>query len=182
MRQARAQASSNMLRVAALPARELERLLVRGETPDPDALAGWEFRGANNPAWARLAGIKKFMKGFYKDVDGRLWGYNMPVKQTRLSMPWELKHPEKPNRFGFYRVEAVDPESRDNAYLHALLLDYGRGGNGLNPAGVLRDYLVRVERGSDDLLLGKAYVAVGPLRVPTSFFVLERQSPSEFRR
>jgi len=30
---------------------------------------------------------------------------------------------------------------------------------------------------SDDLLLGKAYFALGPLRLPVSYFVLERRRP-----
>jgi hypothetical protein len=56
-----------------------------------------------------------------------------------------------------------------------VLLDYGRGGNKpLDPTAGLRDYLVRVDPGNDDLFLGKAYYAVGPLRVPSNFFLLER--------
>jgi hypothetical protein len=172
-------AASPYLRLAALPARELERLLLRGDTPDPERLAGWEFRGLNTPRWARLAGIRKFIKGFDKDAGGQLFGYNLPVRQNRLDEPWEVK---KPERFGFYRVDPVDATRRDNAYLHALLLDYGRGGNRpLDPVRGLRDYLVRVERGSDDLLLGKAFYALGPLRVPASLFVLERLRPANPR-
>jgi hypothetical protein len=58
-----------------------------------------------------------------------------------------------------------------------VLLDYGRGGNPpLDPTRALRDYLVRVDRGSDLLLIGKAYLALGPLRVPVAFFVMERAS------
>jgi hypothetical protein len=183
MRQLREGASKEMLRVAGLGRRGLEEIMVRGDTPDPAKLAGWEFRGTNTPAWAKLAGIKKFMKGFFFDDSKQLWGYNMPIRQTALSQPWILQKPEQPKRFGFYQVNEVDAESRDNAYLHALLLDYGKGGNkAYDPTGTLRDYLVRVERGSDDLLLGKAYVAVGPARVPVSYFVLERQSATEFRR
>ena len=72
----------------------------------------------------------------------------------------------------------VDPEARDNAYLHALLIDYGQGGNPLyDPSRYLRDYLVRCVPGSDDLLLGKAYMAIGPWRMPASFFMLERHRP-----
>ena len=53
--------------------RELERAFVRGATPDLDALVGWEFRGINHPATlpvAQVAGIKKFVKGFFRDEDG----------------------------------------------------------------------------------------------------------------
>jgi hypothetical protein len=164
--------------------RELEEVMVRGQTPDPRGLAGWEFRGMNTPFWARLAGIKKFVKGFYENDAGQVYGYNEPVVQNGLDEPWIAKPSDAaPKRFGFFRVDRVDPAPRDNAYLHALLLDYGRGGNGrFDPTAVLRDYLVRVERGSDDLLLGKAYLALGPARVATSYFVLERHRPTDFRR
>jgi hypothetical protein len=133
--------------------------LLRGKTPDFDALAGWEFRGTNLPAWASLVGIKHFIKGFYKDAAGAVWGYNRaPVQGSK--------------RYGFYRVDRVDSTSRDNAYLHALLLDNGRGDNArVDPSRGLRDYLVQLD---DDTFLGKAYYALGPLRVAASFFTLER--------
>ena len=73
----------------------------------------------------------------------------------------------------------VDPTAPDNRYLHALLLDYGQGKNPrLDASAGLRDYLVQVDAGDPDLLLGKAYYALGPVRVPTaSFFILERHQP-----
>lgn len=38
--------------------------------------------------------------------------------------------------------------------------------------------MVQVDPANPDLLLGKAYYAVGPLRLPTrSFFILERHQP-----
>jgi hypothetical protein len=154
---------------------ELEKVMLRGETPDLDSLAGWEFRGMNHPAWARALGIQKFIKGFFRK-GGEVHGYNCPVVQDGVERPWIAKpDDDAPKRFGFYRVAPVDPTARDNAYLHAVLLDYGRGGNRrLDPTRGLRDYLVRVDPGNDDLFLGKAYYAVGPLRVATSFFFLER--------
>jgi hypothetical protein len=196
-------ASNDYLRLGSLSNRELEKIMLRGDTPDADALAGWEFRGMNTPAWASIAGIKKFIKGFYRTTDETFFGYNIPTVQNALSEPWlprpagriarltQLLRPsaagratEEPKRFGFYSVTEVDPTSRDNAYLHALLLDYGRGGNAVyDPTVGLRDYVVRVERGSDELLLGKAYYAAGPARVNlTSYFVLERNKPTDFRR
>jgi hypothetical protein len=163
----------------AMSMRELEVVFQRGVTPDLERLAGWEFRGTNTPRWARLAGIKKFMKGMYRDDRGEVRGYNCPVVQNRLEEPWIARPDDAaPKRFGFYRVIPVDPTSRDNAYLHSVLLDYGTGGNHrLDPTQGLRDYLVQVEAGNDDLYLGKAYYALGPLRLATSFFVLERHRP-----
>jgi len=160
---------------------ELELAFVRGETPDLDQLVGWEFRGINHPTWARLAGIKKFVKGFFRDEQGRddaarVMGYNCPVVQNVLDGRWHTKPSDTaPKRFGFYEVAPVDPTARDNEYLHAVLLDYGKGGNKpWDPTAGLRDYLVQVDRSNPDLYLGKAYYALGPLRVHSNFFILER--------
>ena len=130
-------AGARVLALEAMSMRELEIVFQRGATPDLDRLAGWEFRGTNTPGWARLAGIKKFIKGFYRDGD-EVYGYNCPVVQSSLDEPWIAKPDDAaPKRFGFYKVDAD----------------------------------------SDDVYLGKAYDAVGPLRVATSFFVLERHRP-----
>lgn len=162
-----------------------ETQFVRGATPSLDSLAGWEWRGLNTPPWFRLLGIKKFIKGFYRDEAGAVWGYNCPVEQNRERDPWIARPADHaPKRFGFYSVTPVDAAARDNRYLHALLLDYGNGDNPrLDPSAGLRDYLVQPDPANPDRLLGKAYYAVGPLRVPTaSFFILERHRRSDFRR
>ena len=126
----------------------------------------------------------KFVKGFFRAGTGETFGYNIPALQNGPHGPWLLQPtPEEPKRFGFYLVQPVDAASRENAHLHAILLDYSRGGNFvLDPAGRLRDYLVRVHPGSDDLLLGKAFLAVGPLRIQSNFFLLERHRPSDYVR
>lgn len=156
---------------------ELDRAFLRGATPDVDSLVGWEFRGINHPGWARVAGIKKFVKGFYRDGEtGKVMGYNCPVVQNVLDGRWHTKPSDSaPKRFGFYEVMPVDATARDNAYLHALLLDYGRGGNKpWDPTRGIRDYLVQVDPANPDLYLGKAYYALGPLRLHSNFFILER--------
>lgn len=170
----------------ALDNRGLETVFLRATTPDPAALVGWEFRGTNVPAWMHVIRNKKFVKGMFRDERGDVYGYNCPCVQNRLDQPWQTKPDDRaPTRFGFYRVDAVDPTARDNAYLHALILDYGRGGNKpLDPTAGLRDYLVQVDADDRDLYLGKAYYAVGPARVFTNFFILERLRPglTEFVR
>jgi hypothetical protein len=168
--------SEAALRLEASSHAELDRVFLRGEMPDLEQLVGWEFRGINHPAWARLAGIKKFVKGFYRGDDGRVMGYNCPVVQNVLDGRWHTKPSDTaPKRFGFYQVAAVDPTARDNAYLHSVLLDYGKGGNKIwDPSAGLRDYLVQVDPTNPDLFLGKAYYALGPLRVHSNFFILER--------
>lgn len=178
-------ASAGYLTLASMPMSELEKIMVRGETPDPEALAGWEWRGTNVPSATRYLGILKFIKGFYKDDQGRVFGYNEPAVQTPRSEPWVSKpSDENPKRFGFFSVEKVDATRRDNKYLNSLLFDYGKGGNPIyDITSTLRDYVVRVDRGSDDLLLGKAYGALGPIRLRlVTYFVLERLRPTGFRR
>ena len=171
-------------RVAALGMGALEDLFVRGETPDLAALPGWEWRGLNLGPIAPFTPFQKFIKGFYRDAGGAVWGYNLPVVQDGPARAWRARpSDEAPKRFGFFLVDRVDAASRDNAYLHALLLDYGRGRNPLlDVTRGLRDYVVRVEPGSDDLLLGKAYYALGPARVPAGYFLLERRRPTTWVR
>ena len=113
-------------------------------------------------------------------------GYNSPVVQNALDGRWQTRPADaEPKRFGFYTVAPVDPTSRDNHYLHALLLDYGKGGNGaLSITRGLRDYLVQVDAGDPDLLLGKAYAAIGPARIAVGYFILERwrRTPAKVTR
>ena len=170
--------SGTLLQTAKLSTRELESLLVRGQTPSIDALSGHEFVGLNHGPAAGVLGIRKFLKGF--DGSGpAAFGFNCRAEQNAVSDAWRGRpEDERPRRFGFYGVAPVDPSARDNAYLHAVLLDYSRArGRPRDPLRVLRDYVVRLEPGSDDLLLGKAYAALGPLRVPVGFFLLERRRP-----
>ncbi|HET9626452.1 MAG TPA: hypothetical protein VFP84_34055 [Kofleriaceae bacterium] len=167
------------LAIEAAPWRDLEPMFQRGVTPDLESLIGWQWRGINRAPSnlaLRLAGIKKFVKGMFRAGDGRVMGYNCPVVQNALDGRWRTTpSDEAPKRFGFYTVAPVDPTARDNHYLHALLLDYGQGDNPLwDPSRHLRDYLVQVRADNPDLLLGKAYVALGPARIATSYFILER--------
>ena len=166
--------SPRVLRLEQTPMHELEKEFLRGGTPDLADLVGWEFRGINHMPlnvipFAQAVGIKKFVKGFFREGD-RVMGYNRPVARNALDGRWHVAE----KRFGFYEVHEVDATSRDNTYLHAVLLNYGRGGNKpLDPTAGLRDYVVQL---ADDIYLGKAYYAVGPLRIPTNFFILERHA------
>ena len=157
--------------------RALERMIVRGETPSVSSLCGYEYSGYNIAPATSLLGIRKFVKAFFTTPGGVVYGCNTPAVQNGLSGRWiALPREAAPRRYAFFSVAPVDPEARENTYLHALLLDYGRGGNPrYDPSRLLRDYLVRCVNGSDDLLLGKAYFAIGPLRLPASFFLLERR-------
>ncbi|MBI4424788.1 MAG: hypothetical protein HY554_13735 [Elusimicrobia bacterium] len=159
---------------------QLERLLAAGAAPEDAALGGWEWRGYNTPPFTALLGIRKFIKGFF-DAGAGLEGYNIPAKQNGLDGAWlHRPRPQAPARFGFYRVRRPRAGERDSLYADALLLDYGASARNASyrPERVLRDYLVQPFPDDRDLLLGKAYLAFGPLRVRSNFFVLGRLRPA----
>ena len=160
---------------------ELEKIFARGVTPGFHELDGWEFRGWNVAPVTRLLGFQKFKKGFYRQPgahrEGHMYGYNVVVRQNALIEPHlALPNELEPKKHGYYLVSPVDQGARDNFHPHALLLDYSSGPDNpiWDPSVVLRDYLVQVEPENSDLLLGKAYLALGPARVFSNFFVLER--------
>jgi hypothetical protein len=158
---------------------ELAAVFAAGEPPDVSALTGFEFRGYNQPRAAALLGIRKFIKAFYLDGSGRHFGCNTPVVQNGLDAEW-LARPsvERPRRYAFFQIEPPDPAAPDEMRRGAALLDYGRGGNRpYDIARILRDYLVRVDHGSDELLLGKAYFVVAETRLAHSYFLIERYRP-----
>lgn len=169
-------------RLAQTSEAELEALLRGGRLPDSRGLAGFEWRGYNTAPFTALLGIRKFIKGFFAGHQG-IEGYNTPVRQNRLSEPWQRRpHPENPKRFGFYHVTRVRADGKDCLYPNGLLLDYGASPRNprLAPERVLRDYLVQPYADDPDLLLGKAYLAFGSWRVASNFFVLGRLSPTSW--
>ena len=165
--------------LAVAPEHELESILRAGLPPDPADLAGYEFRGWNTPLFASFAGIKKFKKGFFNDrnAGGRVRGYNKDIRQQGgLSGPWLEKGPGgRAKPFGFFEVEP--PEQ--GWYPNSVLFNYAcPRNNRLDPTRVLRDYVVLVDRDNPDLLLGKAYLALGLTRPSVSWFILERTGRS----
>lgn len=158
----------------------LSEVMRQGITPEFSEIAGWEFKGYNQPKITGILGFQKFKKGFFigegQRIDGpEIMGYNVLVVQNGLYGKWiALPNEDTPKRYGFYRVYKVRPEERDNKYTQALLLNYGIPRNGLNPARLLRDSLVRVDPDNPDLFLGEANFAIGTMRVFPSHFVLER--------
>jgi hypothetical protein len=171
-----ADASPAFRSLAARSRRELEAIHEGGETPDVAALLGYEFRGFNHQRLMGLLGIRKFIKGFFP-ARGAAYGFNTPAKQNGLDGDWLAKPDDaNPKRFAFYSVDAENAAA--GSHPNALLLDYSRGDSG-PPAKLLRDYVVRVDPGFDELLLGKAYFAIGSARIPVGFFLLERRRPFE---
>lgn len=160
--------SGEFRRLATSPPADLDALMHRGQAPEPDRLAGAEYRGANTARWLARVGNREFVKGFEQQPDGKVRGYN-----RRVSQDGQWASPGAP--FAYFAVRPVDPAARDNHYLNALLLDYRAGSDrGFDPARLIRDYLVCVQPESDDLLLGRAFLALGRFRPSPSYFVLER--------
>jgi len=157
--------------------RELERIMRAGTPPALSDLAGWELRGYNTTPLAELIRSRKFKKGFEGDPDDPdgLSGYNVRVRQNGLHAPWlpVLRHGEPIREFP-YAVRPVRPGERDSRYENALLLDYGLPGALPLPPTWLRDYMVQISPDNRDLMLGKAYAALGPLRILVGFFIAER--------
>jgi hypothetical protein len=156
---------------------ELDTVLQGGTAPDLDALVGWEFRGFNPPVFAKILGFQKFIKGFVRDEAGKVYGYNLFVEDARggPDAPWTAKGDGGPDtRHGFYDIV---PLAADTG-IDGVLLDYGSGRNAwYNPEAVIRDQLVQVSAGNPDLLLGKAFLQIGPGRIFSNFFILERLRP-----
>ena len=171
--------SARYLDLARQSKRELDAVFAAGSPPDISALTGFEFRGYNQPRAAALLGIRKFIKVFYLDANQRPFGCNTPVTQNGLVDEW-LARPSAaaPKRYAFFRVEPASPGTPDDLRRSAALLDYSQGGNrAYDIARILRDYLVRVEPGSDELLLGKAFFVVAGTTLAHSYFLIERYRP-----
>jgi hypothetical protein len=160
---------------------EREELLARCSAPRVEDLIGWEYAGWNTNPLTPALGIRRFVKGFYEGPErvqrgprSRIHGYNIACERIGdEDSPVCKPSNEAPKRYGFYRVHVPLDKDKDSLYPASLLLDYDLGGNGpLGPP--LKDYIVQVHPDEPDLLFGKAYGAVGPLRVRVGYFVLER--------
>ena len=169
--------------LAQASAGRLEQILRASKGPPMESLVGFEWRGYTTSWRTKLLGLQKFIKGFFR-VENDVEGYNTPVLQNGLDDPWlHLPTAAAPKRFGFYRVAQVDRESTDNLYLEAILLDYGASPRNASYRieRLLRDYVVQPHPENLDLLLGKAYLALGHRRIPSNFFVLERLRPTSWK-
>jgi hypothetical protein len=148
-----------------------------GTRPDPAALAGQEYRGVNRPATAGLLGIRRFVKGFATQQDGSVHGYNKRVPGRALDRPWTAQR--RTDGRVAYAPFVVLP-GPDDTEPGAVLLDYGAAPDPEpGVAARLRDVLVRANPGSDDLLLGRAYLALRGRRIPVGWFVLDHLGPGD---
>jgi hypothetical protein len=168
----------------------LEHLLTTRAAPSFESIAGFEFRGWNvlapmSKPVASIMGIQRFAKGFFLRPGVAaagapfIEGYNIKISRGGLSDAWAAKGGGALERFGFYRVHAPGAGDRLGRYAQALFLDYREGDprNSIFTGDGLRDFVVSI---TPDLLLGKAYFALGPVTVVGGFFVAERWHEADF--
>jgi hypothetical protein len=138
-----------------------------GTLPDPARLDGRSYRGWNRgPVMRHLT--QKFVKVFDRE-DEQDWGHNLVVRQDKQAPGgrWELKRRDgDPVTQGFFRVR---PEGS------ALHFDYDVARNGGLDVWLraIQDFVVCVNPGDHDLLLGRANVWIGPVHLFVCFFQLE---------
>ena len=166
-------------RLARSDDRTLEALFAASAAPSFDALVGYEWRGWNTDPNLKYLGLKKFIKAFFRDAHGDE-GCNIKVFQNALEAEWKPRTRRgKIDAFAFYLVRPQDDRTRIALNPRALLIDYGASPR--NPPyhveRTIRDYVVQPDAGEPDLMLGRAYVGVGRLRVASSFFVIWRGAP-----
>jgi len=162
-------------------------LLEAGHPIAEEALAGQEYRGVSLglPSVLEKLTWKKFRKAFHRDAGGQLRGWNVRLEQDGLAAPDRPKEKGgQPFTFGHFAVVPLAGytplryRGRRVRVPAGRMLDYGKGGNGLDPIRFLRDPIVAVHEGDPSLLFGWSYLDLGLRRVPTpSFFTLEMAGP-----
>lgn len=165
---------------------ELRCRIVEGHPVDPDALAGWAYRGTSLglPRFVEKLTWKTFQKTFYRaPASGRLLGWNVRLEQDGLDAPSRPKRRRGvPVTTWHYEVISPDGVRAPRGFDRGLIIDYGRAKNPLyDTIRIAKDPLVAVEPGNPDLLLGVTYLTLGPLCVETpTYFLLEREHPLDF--
>jgi choline dehydrogenase-like flavoprotein len=162
---------------------ELDKLMKISPAPTMDEVLGDEFRGWNLNASTRLTGTRKFHKGFFgtSGLD-HIWGYNMPTQQNDFDQPWmTTPSDDNPKRYFFFKVFPGDSKW---LYPKSLVIDYqsSREYFPLNPIGYTVDYLVYPDPANHDLILGKSYIEVGPIKLFLGYFVVERRRKADYPR
>ena len=153
---------------------ELDFIFRHGIMPNLETMLGYEFDGYNTAAIAVLIG-RKFIKGFRLE-HGIPKGYNLKAEQNGVIEPWIPKG----GAFGFFDIYPAKDDKRFNRYQNALLFNYGTDGrNGLFTGKGLRDYVVQPYHENSDVLLGKAYMVLGPFAPFVSWFVLRKRNKND---
>lgn len=165
--------------------KQLDPFMVEGTAPQLEDVVGYDFRGWNiNPA-TKISGTRKFKKGFFGDpAVGHIWGYNVPTEQNGMNGPWNAKPNENnPRRYFFYKVFTAKSVAHKK-HPNSLIVHYAKWGEYffLNPVKYTVDYLVYPDPDNRDLMVGKAYFEIGPIKFFAGYFILERHNQSNYDR
>lgn len=176
-----------------LPMPALERLFENGHPVEIERIAGYEFHGRNfgTPAFFARR-FRKFRKVFFRDErTGRFGGWNLRTQQNGDAEPWIDAPPTAHSpvewltgrrsstpAHGFFEIRGArrgDPPAPRGA----LVIDYGASGNPrADVTALLRDVAVCVSEDDHDLLIGRAYLALGPALIRAQgIFALSRGEP-----
>ncbi|UJR86970.1 hypothetical protein [Sandaracinus amylolyticus] len=171
--------------VWAMGPAEWRALLRDGHPIDPDALAGWSYRGTSlgMPAIVDRVTWKTFQKCFHRDDAGVMRGWNVRLVQDGTTQRGAPSEPQRDRRgepvtFGHFRVVPARDRGVPHGFDRGLLLDYGGlSARAIGPLSRLRDPIVALRAGDADLLLGWSYLAALGRTIDTpSFFTLEREA------
>ena len=154
------------------------RIYSQGTSPQAHELPG-QWIGVNRGI-VQIAGYNQFIKEINFN-NGQLAGDNIQVKQVPAGkvrqQGWKPKpapqngryQPDAVERLGKYSVQA--PNHR-GPFGRGAIFSYRDGGNAKNdPARLLMDRVVKID---DNHMIGRATANFGPVRIPLSYFVLER--------
>jgi hypothetical protein len=166
-----------VLRLISEDPETLGRMMACKPSPRPEDLVG-EWRGVNKGLGAAAAGLHQDVKVFHR-CGQRVEGYNILVEQVKVEELEDCGWQPKRNAFGetlppmgHFRV-GCDPSPKRHQARNHIVLDYSQSGNlPWDPTRHLWDELVEAE---PNLLLGRAYMSVGSLRVPIAYFALEKR-------
>ena len=153
------------------------RIMRQGTTPTVQELNG-QWRGVNRGI-VEVAGYNQFIKDI-RPQNGRWQGDNIQVKQVKSHQVrysgWQpvikkstMGYNPTVERRGQFAVRG--PNYR-GPFGHGADFSYRDGGNPKNdPARLLQDRVTKID---DNHMIGRATANFGPIRIPLSYFVLER--------
>lgn len=153
------------------------RKMLRGTTPTSQELSG-QWRGVNRGI-VEVAGYNQFIKDI-QPQNGRWQGDNIQVHQVKShQVRYSGWNPIiKSSTMGYNpTVErkgqfAVQTPNYRGPFGRGAILSYRDGGNPRkDPARLLEDRVMKID---DNHMIGRATANFGPIRIPLSYFVLER--------
>ena len=166
---------------------ELRQHIVDGYPVDPDAIAGWVYRGTSLglPPIAVKLTWQVFQKTFWRDpATGRLLGWNVRLEQDGIDSPSRAKLKYgRPVTTWHYEVVAPDGIPTPSGFDRGLIIDYARGRDNprWDPIRLSKDPLVALRPDSADELLGVSYMVIAGRCVETpTYFTLVRERPISY--